>query len=109
MIYEVIVKPNSKKGPLIVEESFNADKKPDARPHKTEESHSSHDAEKAKESHRLVVYLREKPIDGEANTALIRLLAKHFCVAKGCIEIKTGARGHRKLVEVIDNKITWCF
>lgn len=74
MIYEVTVKPNSKKGPLVIENGQD-----------------------------LMIYLREKPIDGEANAALIKLLAKHFHVAKSCILIKTGARGRRKLVEVIVN------
>lgn len=71
MIYEVTVKPNSKKGPLVLEDGHN-----------------------------LTVYLREKPIDGEANAALIKLLAKHFCVAKSCICIKTGTRGRQKLIEI---------
>ncbi len=72
MIYEVTVKPNSKKGPLVV---ANGNK--------------------------LTVYLREKPIEGEANTALIKILSKHFRVAKSCIIIKSGARGRKKLLEVI--------
>lgn len=73
MIYEVTVKPNSKKGPLVIENGQD-----------------------------LTIYLREKPIDGEANAALIKFLAKHFHVAKSCIRIKTGARGRRKLVEVCE-------
>lgn len=72
MIYTVIVKPNSKKGPLVVEQGGE-----------------------------LTVYLREKPIDGEANIALVKVLSKYFHVAKSCISIKTGARGRHKIVEVI--------
>lgn len=72
MIYSVTVKPHSKKGPLVLATNDN-----------------------------LTVYLREKPIDGEANQALIKLLAEHFGVAKSCIVIKSGARGRQKLVEVI--------
>ena len=72
MIYSVVVKPNSKKGPLVITENSN-----------------------------LTVFLREKPIDGEANAALIKILSKHFNVAKSCIVIKTGARGRKKIVEVI--------
>lgn len=71
MIYTVTVKPNSKKGPLVVES----------------------DGE-------LTVYLREKPVDGAANAALIKLLSRHFHVAKTCITIKTGARGRKKLIEI---------
>ncbi len=72
MIYEVVVKPNSKKGPLVIADN-NA----------------------------LTVYLREKPVDGEANIALIKLLSKHFGVAKSCVVIKTGSRGRKKLVEIL--------
>ena len=72
MIYTVTVKPNSKKGPLVVEQGGE-----------------------------LIVYLREKPIDGEANTALVKVLSKHFKVAKSCISIKTGSRGRHKLIEII--------
>ena len=71
MIYTVLVKPNSKKGPLVVEDNKN-----------------------------LTVYLREKPIDGEANQALIKILAKHFRVAKGQVVIKTGAKGRHKIIEI---------
>lgn len=72
MIYEITVKPNSRKGPLIVEEGNN-----------------------------LTVFLREKPVDGEANAALIKLLAKHFQVSKSQVSIKTGSRGHKKLIEIL--------
>lgn len=48
----------------------------------------------------LIVYLRAKPHDGEANTALIKLLSKHFNVAKSCITIKKGAKSHTKVIEV---------
>lgn len=73
MIYTVTVKPHSKKGPLVLVASPNE----------------------------LTVYLREKPIDGEANQALIKLLAAHFDVAKSCVDIKTGTRGRQKIVEII--------
>lgn len=72
MIYQVIVKPNSKKGPLVV----------------------------VGENNHLTIFLREKPVDGEANAALVKTLAKHFGVAKSCVKIKTGARGRMKLVEI---------
>ena len=46
------------------------------------------------------VYLRAKPHDGEANTALIKLLSKHFHVAKSSIIIKQGAKSHTKIIEL---------
>lgn len=48
----------------------------------------------------LVVYLREKPIDGEANAALVKLLAKHFHLPKTAIMIKAGSHSRKKLVEI---------
>ena len=49
MIYTVTVKPGSKKGPLVIEKGDE-----------------------------LTVFLRECPIEGKANVALIKLLAEHF-------------------------------
>ncbi|MBP3899703.1 DUF167 domain-containing protein [Candidatus Saccharibacteria bacterium] len=48
----------------------------------------------------LIVYLRAKPHDGEANAALIKLLSKHFKVAKSCITIKSGAKSHTKIISI---------
>lgn len=73
MIYAVTVKPGSKKGPLVIT-------------HKDE----------------LIVYLREKPVEGQANSALIKLLSSHFHIPKTSIRIKSGAHGRKKLVEIPD-------
>lgn len=100
MIYEVTVKPNSKKGPLVVVEPLVAS----VAQNSSDVSNSSNSSDSLNfldAPRQLTVYLREKPVDGEANAALIKLLAKHFHVAKSCIHIKTGVRGRRKLVEVI--------
>lgn len=72
MRYSVIVKPNSKKGPLVLQDGNT-----------------------------LTVYLREKPIDGEANSALIKQLSQYFDVAKSCIIIKSGVNSRQKLIEVV--------
>jgi len=72
LFYAVAVKPHSKKGPCVL----------------------------ATGDHELTVYLREKPVAGEANQALIKVLAEYFGVAKTCIRLKSGARGRQKLVEV---------
>ena len=58
MIYTVTVKPGSKKGPLVIEKGDE-----------------------------LTVFLRECPIEGKANVALIKLLAEHFDIAKSQIKI----------------------
>ncbi len=77
MIYSVKVKPNSKKGPQVILEPPNS----------------------------LTVFLREKPVDGEANRALIRILSDYFQVPKTTITIKTGQSGRQKLVEIPSKEI----
>lgn len=72
MKYSVIVKPNSKKGPLIEDDGQNG----------------------------LMVYLRELPVEGAANTGLIKLLAKHFKVAKSKISITCGHKSRKKIVSI---------
>lgn len=85
MIYSVTVKPGSKKGPLVVEAPVADAAIP-----------ASNAAAK-----NLTVYLREKPVDGAANTALIKILATHFRVAKSCVVIKSGATSRHKLIEIL--------
>ena len=60
-IVVVKVKPNSRKGPLV--ESGAAE---------------------------LTVYVREPAVDGQANNAVIRLLAEHFDVPRSHVELVTG-------------------
>ena len=72
MLIKVLVKPGSKKGPLVEETAGG-----------------------------ITVYLREKPHDGEANDALIRLLSDYYDVAKSCILIRSGGRSHQKTIEII--------
>ena len=50
-------------------------------------------------SNELTVYLRAKPHDGEANDALVKLLAKHFNVPKTTITITRGAKSRIKTIE----------
>ena len=47
----------------------------------------------------LTVYLRARPHDGEANTALIKLLSKHFKVPKTSITITRGSHSRTKTIE----------
>lgn len=72
MIAQVLVKPGSRKGPLV-------EAAPDG----------------------LVVYLREKPHDGEANAALVKLLADYYGVAKSCVAVRRGQKSHWKVVEIV--------
>ena len=50
----------------------------------------------------LKVKLTAPPIDGKANDALIKLLAKHFNVAKSKIKIAAGATSKNKTIEILD-------
>ena len=50
-------------------------------------------------SNELVVYLRAKPHDGEANAALIKTLSKYFKVPKTTITIIQGQKSRNKVVE----------
>ena len=45
------------------------------------------------------VFLRAKPHDGEANTALIKMFSKHFHVPKTTIKITRGLKSRSKTIE----------
>jgi len=75
MKYTCLVKPGSKKGPLVVVNPENLSE--------------------------LTVYLREKPHDGEANVALLKLLSAHFNVPKTSIKLLSGAASRRKIIEIM--------
>lgn len=47
----------------------------------------------------FIIYLRAKPHDGEANEALIKILAKYFKVPKTTINIIRGVKSHTKIIE----------
>jgi hypothetical protein len=48
----------------------------------------------------LKIKLTTPPIDGKANEELIKLLAKHFSVAKIDIQILQGLKSKNKIVEI---------
>lgn len=79
MLVSVLVKPGSKKGPLVEVAPFDS----------------------GIDSVGLIVYLCEKAHDGEANVALVKLLADYYDVAKSCVVIRRGQKSHRKVVEII--------
>lgn len=49
---------------------------------------------------RLQVYLHAPPADGQANRALVQLLARAFGVAKASVTITSGARARNKTVHI---------
>lgn len=68
----VTVKPNSKKGPLI----------------------------EPLDDGGLIVYIREIAADDQANEALVKLLSKHYKIAKNKISIVRGHTSRHKVVEI---------
>lgn len=73
----VRVKPGSRKGPLV-------------------ETQSTPDGDT------LTVFVQQRAVDGQANTAVIKLLAKHFGVPKSTIEIVRGHASRLKVVRIGD-------
>ncbi len=49
---------------------------------------------------RLKVKVTSAPVDGEANGALIKFLAKSFGLARGAVTLSSGERSKDKVVEV---------
>jgi uncharacterized protein len=50
----------------------------------------------SQENGALIVRVRERPVDGAANTACVRALARFYGVPPGAVELVAGARGRRK-------------
>lgn len=49
-----------------------------------------------------VAWLQAPPVDGKANAALIRLVARHFGVARSSVQLAAGERGRRKRILICD-------
>lgn len=48
----------------------------------------------------LKVRVRARPVDGEANAALIQLLARSLGVARGMVTLARGGQSRLKMIEV---------
>ena len=48
------------------------------------------------------VRLTKSPVKGEANEALIAILAKHFHIAKSCVVIVGGKSTRTKMVDIMN-------
>ena len=70
MMLEVRVKPNSKRESIKLENGV------------------------------LIVKIREKPVEGRANRAVVEKLAKKLKIAKSCIEIVGGERARNKRISI---------
>jgi len=49
-----------------------------------------------------LAHVKAPPVDGKANAALVALLAEHFGLRKAQINIRSGAGGRLKLVQLED-------
>jgi uncharacterized protein (TIGR00251 family) len=49
----------------------------------------------------LIISLKKRPVDNEANVELIKILSDHFRVAKSQVTIKGGFKSKQKLVEIL--------
>ena len=49
------------------------------------------------------IWLKSKPIDNEANLALIKIIAKYFQVPKKAVGIVSGQTSRNKIIEVNEN------
>ena len=49
---------------------------------------------------RIKIAVTAPPVDGEANAAVIELLAKTLGVARGAVEVVAGATSRRKTIKV---------
>lgn len=70
----VWVKPGSRKGPLVEADAEGGD--------------------------RLIVFLRERAVDGRANDALIGVLSRHFGVPKSAVRILHGHASRAKRLRI---------
>lgn len=48
----------------------------------------------------FAVFVKETPIEGRANEAVIRILAKYFGVSKSQIKIVSGLKSRQKVIEI---------
>lgn len=52
----------------------------------------------------LTIYTKAPAIEGRANLAAIKLLAKHYGVAPSRVKLVRGATSRNKVFEIADNK-----
>lgn len=71
MKINVIVHPNSKK-PRVVEDLF----------------------------YTIHIYVSEPPLEGKANNAVVKILAKKYGVSKSSVKLVSGAKSKNKLFEI---------
>mgnify|MGYP001574896297 CR=1 FL=1 len=61
---------------------------------------SKHEKIEKIDEHNYIVYVKEKPVGGLANAAIIKVLALHFDVSPALVEIISGHMARVKVVEI---------
>ena len=61
---------------------------------------NSRSDEVQEDGHCLTVRVKEAPVEGKANKAVVRLLAKHLGVAEDRVHIIRGLKSRSKVIEV---------
>lgn len=46
------------------------------------------------------VHLKERPVDGKANQALLKVIAEHFGVSRRSVSLVTGSTARTKILEI---------
>jgi len=64
---------------------------------------NSRSEEVIQEEHGLTLKVKDPPVQGKANRAVIRLLAGHFGVPESQVKILKGATARNKLIEIPDS------
>ena len=97
MKYTVLVKPGSK-----VEGVFDIAGEPLGAAARAEAGSELASRTGVEPNAGLVVRTHARAHDGEANKAVVKLLAKHFGVAKSCVRIISGATSKHKTIEITE-------
>lgn len=50
----------------------------------------------------IIVGVRSKPVDGEANKEVVKKIAKHFGVSSSKVSIRSGHRNRDKIIQITD-------
>ncbi len=48
----------------------------------------------------ITIGIKSKPVEGEANKEIIKKLSKHFQIPASSIQIKSGHKSIRKIIEI---------
>ncbi|MBI4688611.1 MAG: DUF167 domain-containing protein [Nitrospirae bacterium] len=60
----------------------------------------SHKEKIEKADRGYIVYIKERPVEGRANKAVINLLSEYFDVPKSQISIHSGMKSKQKIIEI---------